>query len=154
MRCARRAGHWRTHRVRQARRDQSRRALKTISSQLSGRQDVVRLRVLQFVSGMAPVSAKQAKVETSAGTVFCHAYLHTRGLEHQLSGLVSPVSDHLSMAWLLCTEGKRVLVTDLNSTNGTFIEEEEIEAMVPNDLHLGAEVIFGACHWCCHTTDV
>lgn len=36
-----------------------------------------------------------------------------------------------------------MLVTDLKSTNGTFIEEEEIEAMVPNDLPLGSEVIFG-----------
>jgi hypothetical protein len=35
-------------------------------------------------------------------------------------------------------------VTDLNSTNGTFIEEEEIEAQVPNELPLGAEIIFGA----------
>jgi pSer/pThr/pTyr-binding forkhead associated (FHA) protein len=43
-----------------------------------------------------------------------------------------------------CAEGNRVLVTDLKSTNGTFIEEEEIEAMVPNDLPLGSEVIFGA----------
>jgi pSer/pThr/pTyr-binding forkhead associated (FHA) protein len=44
---------------------------------------------------------------------------------------------------LSCAEGNRVLVTDLKSTNGTFIEEEEIEAMVPNDLPLGSEVIFG-----------
>ena len=44
---------------------------------------------------------------------------------------------------LACAEGNRVLVTDLKSTNGTFIEEEEIEAMVPNDLPLGSEVIFG-----------
>ena len=44
---------------------------------------------------------------------------------------------------LLCAEGNRVLVTDLKSTNGTFIEEEEIEAMTPNDLPLGSEVIFG-----------
>lgn len=41
-------------------------------------------------------------------------------------------------------EGNRVLVKDLKSTNGTFIDEEEIEAMVPNELKLGDEVIFGA----------
>lgn len=35
-------------------------------------------------------------------------------------------------------------VTDLNSTNGTFIEEEELEANMPNELPLGSEIIFGA----------
>jgi pSer/pThr/pTyr-binding forkhead associated (FHA) protein len=39
--------------------------------------------------------------------------------------------------------GGQVTVTDLNSTNGTFIEEEEIEANTPNELPLGAEIIFG-----------
>ena len=36
-----------------------------------------------------------------------------------------------------------MLVTDLNSTNGTFIDEQELEALVPNELPLGAEIIFG-----------
>jgi len=43
-----------------------------------------------------------------------------------------------------CAAGNSVTVTDLNSTNGTFIEEEEIEANMPNELPLGAEIIFGA----------
>lgn len=43
-----------------------------------------------------------------------------------------------------CAAGTSVTVTDLNSTNGTFIEEEEIEANMPNELPLGAEIIFGA----------
>ena len=49
----------------------------------------------------------------------------------------------MQLSLLASAEGNRVLVTDLKSTNGTFIEEEEIEAMVPSDLPLGSEVIFG-----------
>lgn len=36
-------------------------------------------------------------------------------------------------------------VTDLASTNGTYVDGEELTAGTPCKLALGAEVIFGAC---------
>ena len=40
-------------------------------------------------------------------------------------------------------EESRVTVTDLNSTNGTYINETELEPMKTTDIPLGAEVTFG-----------
>lgn len=40
-------------------------------------------------------------------------------------------------------EEGRVTVTDLNSTNGTYINETELEPMKTTDIPLGAEVTFG-----------
>ncbi len=36
-------------------------------------------------------------------------------------------------------------VTDLASTNGTFVDGEELTAGTPAKLVAGAEVVFGAC---------
>jgi len=40
-------------------------------------------------------------------------------------------------------DGGKVMVTDLSSTNGTFIEGQELEAGVAFELKEGGEVIFG-----------
>lgn len=43
---------------------------------------------------------------------------------------------------LVCT-GERVSITDLDSTNGTFVDGKEIVAGEEELLPLGSEVIFG-----------
>lgn len=40
-------------------------------------------------------------------------------------------------------DGGKLTVTDLESTNGTFIDEKELSARTPTPLALGSEVIFG-----------
>ena len=43
----------------------------------------------------------------------------------------------------LAIEDGRVTVTDLNSTNGTYLNETELEPMKSTDVPVGAEVTFG-----------
>ncbi len=44
------------------------------------------------------------------------------------------------------SEGDKVLVIDVNSTNGTIINGNEIKAMDYVELPIGGEVIFGEQH--------
>ena len=44
----------------------------------------------------------------------------------------------------------KVMVTDLSSTNGTFIEGEELQAGVAYELAVGGEVIFGDEYLACY----
>lgn len=41
------------------------------------------------------------------------------------------------------TEGDKVLVIDVNSTNGTIINGHEIKAMDYVELPIGGEIVFG-----------
>ena len=43
----------------------------------------------------------------------------------------------------LNTDGTRVNVTDLNSTNGTYIGGKQLEPMAATELNMGEEVTFG-----------
>lgn len=44
---------------------------------------------------------------------------------------------------MIRVEGKRVNVTDLNSTNGTYLGTEELVPMKARDISVGSEIIFG-----------
>lgn len=57
--------------------------------------------------------------------------------------LVIPVPTVSARHAEIRVSGGRVTVTDLGSTNGTFVEEEEVQPDVANELPLGSEVIFG-----------
>lgn len=46
--------------------------------------------------------------------------------------------------YCLFAEGGKLTVTDLDSTNGTFINDQELTSRMPTPLALGSEVVFGA----------
>lgn len=46
---------------------------------------------------------------------------------------------------LFATENDKVSVTDLNSTNGTVVNGQELSPMDNVEIPVGAEVVFGEC---------
>ncbi|KAK9851683.1 hypothetical protein WJX84_011809 [Apatococcus fuscideae] len=57
--------------------------------------------------------------------------------------IVVPIPTVSSRHAMIRTEDGRVTVTDLNSTNGTYLNETELEPMKSTDVPVGAEVTFG-----------
>ena len=41
-------------------------------------------------------------------------------------------------------EGRKISVTDLGSTNGTYLDEEELPPNRAADLYVGSRIVFGA----------
>ena len=60
--------------------------------------------------------------------------------ETQPYGAVAPVSGAHAMIEVSDAE---VMITDLSSTNGTFIEGDELQAGIEYELKEGGEVVFG-----------
>ena len=48
----------------------------------------------------------------------------------------------------ICAENNRVSVTDLSSTNGTYVDDEELVPLRAIEMSVGAEVTFGNHHAC------
>lgn len=57
--------------------------------------------------------------------------------------LIVPVPTVSSRHAILKVEGSKLSVTDLNSTNGTYISGEQLPPMQPTQVGVGDEVIFG-----------
>eukprot|EP01023_Acetabularia_acetabulum_P009434 TRINITY_DN1422_c0_g1_i1.p1 TRINITY_DN1422_c0_g1~~TRINITY_DN1422_c0_g1_i1.p1 ORF type:complete len:168 (-),score=45.14 TRINITY_DN1422_c0_g1_i1:276-779(-) len=57
--------------------------------------------------------------------------------------VIIPVPTVSSRHAMLEIKGDKVTVTDLNSTNGTWIDEKELTPNQAAELNLGSEVIFG-----------
>ncbi|GLC37191.1 hypothetical protein PLESTB_000989800 [Pleodorina starrii] len=60
--------------------------------------------------------------------------------------IVLPVPTVSSRHAILTVEGDKVLVIDVNSTNGTAINGNEIKAMDYVELPIGGEIVFGDEH--------
>ena len=53
--------------------------------------------------------------------------------------------DELAYGRKCCTaEGRKISVTDLGSTNGTYLDEEELPPNRAADLYVGSRIVFGA----------
>jgi pSer/pThr/pTyr-binding forkhead associated (FHA) protein len=50
-----------------------------------------------------------------------------------------------ALSLLLSAEDDRILITDLNSTNGTVVDGQELSPMDDATVTVGSEVIFGEC---------
>ena len=46
-------------------------------------------------------------------------------------------------AYSACAEGRKISVTDLGSTNGTYLDEEELPPNRAADLYVGSRIVFG-----------
>mmetsp|Transcript_13903 Transcript_13903/g.39360 ORF Transcript_13903/g.39360 Transcript_13903/m.39360 type:complete len:84 (-) Transcript_13903:349-600(-) len=49
---------------------------------------------------------------------------------------------------LLKVGNRQVAITDLGSTNGTFIDGVQLEHMAATELPIGSEIVFGDEHLC------
>ena len=47
---------------------------------------------------------------------------------------------------MVFAEGKKISVTDLGSTNGTYLDEEELPPNRAADLYIGSRIVFGERH--------
>ncbi len=47
-----------------------------------------------------------------------------------------------------CAEGRKISVTDLGSTNGTYLDEEELPPNRAADLYVGSRIVFGESPSC------
>ena len=57
-----------------------------------------------------------------------------------------PLASTPHTAWAVCADDERVNVTDLRSTNGTYIDGTEITAMQAYEVLPGSNIIFGDEH--------
>ncbi|KAK9792967.1 hypothetical protein WJX73_001580 [Symbiochloris irregularis] len=57
--------------------------------------------------------------------------------------IVIPIPTISSRHAMIRVDGKSVNITDLNSTNGTYLDSEELPSMKAQEIPIGSEITFG-----------